>query len=208
MFYIVETDEQLNELFEIGYDKVFIEPVYYNDNVHSALNRISLLYIKPLNGDKGYIVCLHHNEALSLNKTVINSLLVSFEEIYVRDRKSFIYHFPLKNTIDISFNIPEYAEPSTSTHDFFYQKHDDKLNINTIIPLVKHYEKCEIIFNKVKDNCIKLDNTKFYNKLINVFFAIERNGIKLNEKIFNKYYELPNDKFSIQDGTIHTQYNL
>ena len=208
MFYIVETDEQLNELFEIGYDKVFIEPIYYNDNVHSALNRISLLYIKPLNGDKGYIVCLHHNEALSLNKTIINSLLASFEEIYVRDRKSFIYHFPLKNTIDISFNIPEYAEPSTSTHDFFYQKHDDKLNINTIIPLVKHYEKCEIIFNKVKDNCIKLDNTKFYNKLINVFFAIERNGIKLNEKIFNKYYELPNDKFSIQDGTIHTQYNL
>lgn len=208
MFYIVETDEQLNELFKIGYDKVFIEPIYYNDNVHSALNRISLLYIKPLNGNKGYIVCLHHNEALSLNKTVINSLLASFKEIYVRDRKSFIYHFPLKNTIDISFNTPEYAEPSTSTHDFFYQKHDDKLNINTVIPLVKHYEKCEIIFNKIKDNCIKLDNTKFYNKLINVFFAIERNGIKLNEKIFNKYYELPNDKFSIQDGTIHTQYNL
>ena len=208
MFYIVETDEQLNELFKIGYDKVFIEPIYYNDNVHSALNRISLLYIKPLNGNKGYIVCLHHNEALSLNKTVINSLLASFKEIYVRDRKSFIYHFPLKNTIDISFNTPEYAEPSTSTHDFFYQKHDDKLNINTVIPLVKHYEKCEIIFNKIKDNCIKLDNTKFYNKLINVFFAIERNGIKLNEKIFNKYYELPNDKFSIQDSTIHTQYNL
>ncbi len=208
MFYIVEVNEQLNELFEIGYDKVFIEPIYYNDNVHSALNRISLLYIKPLNGDKGYIVCLHHNEALSLNKTVINSLLASFEEIYVRDRKSFIYHFPLKNTIDISFNTPEYAEPSTSTHDFFYQKHDDKLNINTVIPLVKHYEKCEIIFNKIKDNCIKLDNTKFYNKLINVFFAIERNGIKLNEKIFNKYYELPNDKFSIQDNTIYTQYNL
>ena len=208
MFYIVETDEQLNELFKMGYDKVFIEPIYYNDNVHSALNRISLLYIKPLNGNKGYIVCLHHNESLSLNKTVINSLLASFKEIYVRDRKSFIYHFPLKNTIDISFNTPEYAEPSTSTHDFFYQKHDDKLNINTVIPLVKHYEKCEIIFNKIKDNCVKLDNTKFYNKLINVFFAIERNGIKLNEKIFNKYYELPNDKFSIQDNTIYTHYNL
>jgi hypothetical protein len=48
-FYIIENDEQLNELFKTGYDKVFIEPVYYNDNVHSALNRISLLYIKPLN---------------------------------------------------------------------------------------------------------------------------------------------------------------
>ena len=113
MFYIVENDEQINELFETGYDKVFIEPVYYNDNVHSALNRISLLYIKPLNGDKGYIICVNHNEALSLNKTVINGLFASFNEIYVRDRKSFIYHFPLKNTIDISFNTPECVEPST-----------------------------------------------------------------------------------------------
>ena len=55
MFYIVETQEQLEEFFNIGHDKVFIEPILYNDRVHPALNHVSLLYIKPLINDKGYI---------------------------------------------------------------------------------------------------------------------------------------------------------
>jgi hypothetical protein len=207
MFYIVETSEQLNEFFEIGYEKVFVEPILFNDNIHPALNNLSLLYIKPLNDDKGYILCLNHTEALKLHKTHITNLLTSFKEVYVRDRKSFIYVFPLKNLIDISFYIPEYVEPTTPTHESFYQKHSHRDNINTIIPLTKHYEKCELIFDKVK-NYFKTDNVKFNNKFTSVFFAIERNGIKINKKQFDKYFELDNEHFNIQDDTIYTQYNL
>jgi hypothetical protein len=208
MFYIVETDEQLNELFDKDYDKVFVEPIYYNDNIHPSLNHISLLYIKPLNNDKGYMVCTHHTEALELNKTPINRLLASFTEVYVRDRKSFIYRFPLKNIIDISFGTPEYAELTTQTHDFFYQKHGDVEDINTIIPLVKHYERCELVFDKVKEYCIKSDNTKFHNKLTSVFFAIERNGIKINKDVFNEFFKPNTELYSIQDSKVYTQYNL
>ncbi len=208
MFYIVETNEQLEELFDKNYNKVFIEPIYFNDNIHPALNHLSLLYIKPLNNDKGYMVCLNHSEALSLNKTPINNLLSSFNEIYVRNRKFFIYFFPLKNAIDISFNIYGYTEPTTHTHEFFYRKYNNVENINLIIPIVKHYEKCELIFDKVKDNCIKLDKSKFDIKLTNAFFAIERNGIKINKDIFYKFFEPNNEIFSIQNNRIYTQYNL
>jgi hypothetical protein len=207
MFYIIETAEQLDEFFNIGHDKVFVEPILFNDNIHPALNHISLLYIKPLVNDKGYILCLNHNEALKLNKTPITNLLASFKEIYVRDRKSFIYFFPLKNTIDISFYTPEYVEPTTPTHETFYQNHGHRDNVNTIIPLTKHYEKCELIFNKVKDY-FKTDNTKFNNKATSIFFAIERNGIKINKQQFDKHFELNHEHFSIQDDTIYTQYNL
>ena len=51
-------------------------------------------------------------------------------------------------------------------------------------------------------------NTDFNNKLTSVFFAIERNGIKINKKQFDKHFEVNNENFSIQDDTIHTQYNL
>jgi len=207
-FYIVETNEQLNEIFDKAYDKVFIEPIFYNDDIHPSLNYISLLYLKPLNNDKGYVLCLDHTEALSLNKGSIDNLLATFKEIYIRDRKSFIYFFPLKNLIDISFYTPEFIEPTTSAHEVFYQKYGDKDNINTIIPLVKHYEKCELIFNKVKDYCIKLDNSKFYTKLTNVFFAIEKNGIKIDKHVFDKFFEPNNELFSIQNNRIYTQYNL
>jgi len=207
MFYTVETSEQLNEFFEIGHEKVFVEPILFNDNTHPALNHLSLLYIKPLNDSKGYILCLDHTEALKLHKTSITNLLASFKEIYVRNRKSFIYVFPLKNLIDISFYIPEYVEPTTPTHETFYQNHGHRDNVNTIIPLVKHYEKCELIFDKVKDY-FKTDNAKFNNKATSVFFAIERNGIKINKKQFDKHFELDNEHFNIQDDTIYTQYNL
>ena len=207
MFYIIETSEQLSEFFEIGHDKVFIEPILFNDQVHPALNHVSLLYIKPVVNDKGYILCLNHSEALKLNKTPITNLLASYKEIYVRDRKLFIYFFPLKNLIDISFYSPEYIEPTTSTHEIFYRNHGHRENINTIIPLTKHYEKCELIFDKVKDY-FKTDNVKFNNKLTSVFFAIERNGIKINKKQFDKHFELNYEQYSIQDNTIYTQYNL
>lgn len=207
-FYIVENNEQLNELSNKAYDKVFIEPIYYNDNVHPSLNYVSLLYLKPLNNDKGYIICLDHTETLSLNKTLINDFISNLTEIYVRDRKTFIYFFPYTNIIDISINNPEYIEPNTFTHEFFYQKHGDKININTIIPLVKHYEKCELIFEKIKNYCIKRNNSKFHSKLTSVFFAIEKNGIKINNEIFNKHFKLNNNEFFIQDNTIYTKYNL
>ena len=97
---------------------------------------------------------------------------------------------------------------TTPTHEFFYQRHENQEHINTIIPLTKHYEKCELIFDKVKDYCIKHSNTDFNNKLTSVFFAIERNGIKINKKQFDKHFEVNNENFSIQDDTIHTQYNL
>ena len=35
MFYIVETNEQLNEFFNKGYDRVFVEPMLTNDNTLS-----------------------------------------------------------------------------------------------------------------------------------------------------------------------------
>ena len=207
MFYIIENNEQLNEFFEIGYDKVFIEPIYFNDFVHPLLNDISLLYIKPLNGDKGYILSINHNEALLLNFVVISDLLASYSEIYVRDRKSFINLFPLKNLIDISFNTPEYSEITTPAHDFFYRTHNTE-DINTIIPLVKHYEKCENIYHKIKEYCVKPENNKFNNQITSIFNYIESNGIKINKKILDKHFELNNEFLSIKNDIIHTQYNL
>lgn len=207
MFYIIETSEQLEELIKMSYEKVFIEPILSNDKIHPILNNLTLLYLKPLLEDKGYIISYNHSETLKLPKTQITNLLYSFNEIYVRDRKKFIYHFPLRNIIDISFYTPEYDEPSTYTHDSFYLKHGNLYNINSIIPLSKHYEKCELIFDKIK-NYFKKDNSKFNNRISSVFFSIERNGLKIDKSIFDKHFELENEVFNIEDNYIYTNYNL
>lgn len=207
MFYIVETEKQVDDLIKLDYSKVFIEPILRSDKEHPYINEISLLYIHPLDGDKGFMVSYNHSETMKLNKSVITNLLNSFKEIYVRDRKTLLYYFPLKNIIDISLYCPEYKEPSTSAHDYFYNKFYNVKNINFIIPLTKHYEKCEVIFNLMRKFFIS-DNIAFNNKLTSVFFAIERNGIKINKELFDKFFNLEEDECSIEDDFIYTQYNL
>ena len=81
MFYIVETNNQLEELFNKNYSEVFIEPIYYNDNVHPTLNNLSLLYLKPLNNDKGYLICLNHSETFSVGKNRLKQLLNQIDDL-------------------------------------------------------------------------------------------------------------------------------
>ncbi len=208
-FYVVETIEQLNALHEKHYDRIFIEPIYFNNRTHPSLNDISLLYLKPLDiSDKGYMLCLNHNESLSLPPSIVKDVLSKYKEVYVRDRKSLIYFYPYSNIIDISFNAPEFPDPKSGVYDYFYHKHGDVANINTAIPLVKHYEKCELIYNKINKYCIKPHNNTFNNRLINVFFAIERNGVKIDKSVFNRFYELNNDIHSLKEDTLYTHYNL
>ena len=204
MYWLIETEEQLKEFSEKGYDKVFIEPIYYNDNLHPSLNGLSLLYIRSLTqGEKGYIICINHDEATHINIDEIKPFLSNYSKIYIRDRKSFINHFPFKNLIYVN-NQKEFT---TKTHSFFYQKHSDKLNINIIIPLVKHYDRCELIFYDIKEECFG-NQTIYDNKLSTVFAYIENNGILIDNKLFDKYYKPTNKSFSIRDNTIYTQYNL
>lgn len=207
LYWLIETEEQLQKFESKKYNKVFIEPIYFNDNFHPVLNKISALYIKPLNEDKGYMICIDHDDTLQIEIDKVKSILKQFEEIYVINRKSFIQFFPYGNTIDISFRLNFELNESTKTHGYFYNKWYDKEDINKLIPITKHYEKCELIYNKIKDYCIPNQNA-FYSKASTVFSIIESNGIKINEKLFNEYYTPTNKSFSIQNSTIYTQYNL
>ncbi len=204
MFWLIETPEQVCEFQNKGYKDFFVEVIPFNNNVHPALNQISLVYLKPINEGYGYLFCVDHSESLSLSKSFIHELLVNSNSIYVRDKKSFLYYFPIKFSIqlqNISF-VP--LNELTKVHTHFYNKFSDRLNINYIIPIVKHYEACEEIFK----NAIIESKNVFIDKTILAFFGIEKNGIKINPNIFNTFYDIKYPQHSIQDNTIYTQYNL
>jgi hypothetical protein len=104
---------------------------------------------------------------------------------------------------------PTYIQSDTQAHTHF--QNTDYLNINKIIPVSKHYEKCENIYNQVKKVLSQPlpDYYSFYNeKVILAFFGIEKNGIKINEQQFYKHYEPNKNIYSIYDNRIYTQYNL
>ena len=205
MYWLVETEEQLNTLINSGYKNAFIEVIPYNDTIHPVLNHVSLVYIRPIEASKGFMVCVTHSESLNALNTRVNELVDKFEVLYCRDKKEILHYFPNKTLYDITPPPHTYIRPTTPTHDLYYSKHKDNSELNLIIPIVKHYELCETIFGDLKAN-INKEKTKydeFFNSRVSVVFnAIERNGIRIHNETFSEYFH------EVDGEYVHTQFNL
>lgn len=202
-FYLVETLDQLKTFYNMEYKQAFVEVIPYNDNLHPIQNKVSLVYVKPLDevGEKGYILSIDHSETLPINIKHINQVLKNIGKIYVRDLKTFLYYFQLTHACNAHLT-PSHTYIQ-QVHDYFYRKYPTKRDINRIIPVVKHYEKCENIFKQVKIPTEDQDNTITYSLLY-----IEKNGIKIEPTLFNQYFKPTYEQFNIVDDKIYTQYNL
>ncbi len=208
MYWLVENEEQLNVLINSGYKKAFIEVIPYNDTIHPVQNHVSLVYIRPIEASKGFMVCIAHSEAtneLITCKTSIEKLINKFEVLYCRDKKEMLHYFPNKTLYDITPPPHTYIRPTTQTHDLYYRKHQDNSKLNLIIPIVKHYELCETIFRDLKAN-INIEKTE-YNEFFNsktsmVFNSIERSGIRIHNETFSEYFHPVDGEY------VYTQFNL
>jgi hypothetical protein len=219
-FYIIEKQDQLDQL-HIGED-AFIHIIPTNENAHPALQQISLIYVRWIKGHKGYILCVNHSESLPLSITDILAKLSKVNNIYTLDKKAVLHHFPTLSPqlIDVQLissyynlqdiNIEQY-ESKVETD--FKRKYYTEVP-STLIPIAKHYEKYENIYdhieqtiNKISEN---LDEYAFLNHYVApLFYNIEKQGIKLAREPFIEHFKtLPNPKFSVSKGKIYTQYNL
>jgi len=204
VFWLIENKEQLQEFREKKFKKVFIEPLFSNDNIHPYLRGIVGFYIREINYRKGFIININHSEATSCELDEVLNLIGEFEEIFVKDRKEFLHIVPLKQLSDIHFISPTDIPDQFPCHDFFYRKYPQIANIGSIIPIVKHYERCETIYNAVKHvfNMEKPQHFEFYNnKATNVFYWIESNGLRVDPKLFEEH-------FGVERDWTYSQFNL
>ena len=203
MFYLVETKLQLKRLLKNSYGKAFVEVIPYSYKDHPFKSNICAFYIRPLNLTKGFIIPISHGETLELPIECINGVLDKFKTLYVRDKKEFLHHYiDHKNVFDITINSPTYIQELTQTHQWFHQKHPNKSDVNRIIPIVKHYEYCENIFNKLKPHINEPVN-EFYNKKATmVFNAVERSGIRIDRQQFKSHF------YDFSGDYVHTQFNF
>jgi hypothetical protein len=220
MFYIIEKQDQLDQL-HIGED-TFIHIIPTNENYHPALQNISLIYVRWIKGHKGYILCVNHSESLSLSITDILAKLSKVDNLYVLDKKTVLHHFPTLSPqlIDVQLinsylhlqdiNVEQY-ESKVET-DFKRKYYTEAPS--TLIPIAKHYEKYENVYDHIEQTINKTSNNLEHCGFLNhyiapLFYNIEKQGIKLSKEPFIEYFkDLPNPKFSVSKGKIYTQYNL
>jgi len=214
-YYLIEKQEQLNKLNH--FNNCFVSFISFNDNFHPKLNKISLIYIRNLDYHKGYILCIKHSESLSLQqKDVFEFLLNKTNKIFVINKKEVLYYFNYPEKLfDISFiENSNLSNINIQCINYFYNKFINYERVNYLIPISKHYEKQEQIFNIVLPIIKKYDENneiyKFQNTILtDSFFNIENKGIKLDKEQFIKYYnKIKYPEFNINYGKIFTHYNL
>ena len=202
MFWLVEDGDQLKRFCSKSYKEVFVEIIPYSYQEHPSQNKICAIYIRPLEATKGYILSIDHSETLNININDIKHILSNINKIFVRDKKEFLHYIILKNLFDITLSYPTYIQEFTQTHSWFKQKHPNKVDVNRIIPIVKHYEYCERMYKDIK-NRINEPINEFYNTKASVVFnAIERNGLRINRPQFEQSFH------SINSDYTYTQYNF
>ena len=202
MFWLVESKVQFEQFTNANWKEVFIEVIPNSYLIHPAQNSICALYIRPLLSTKGFVVPLSHSETLNVNITEINAMLQTFSSMYVRDKKESLHYLPLKGLFDINQTNPPYIPELTQTHHIFNERHPNKKDVNKIIPIVKHYEYCEEIYNNLKEKINGKINEFYNDKVSMVFNAIERSGIRVDKQKFESYFH------AIDGEYVHTQYNF
>ena len=202
MYWLIETEEQLLELSKFGYEEAFVELISYSNTIHPIKNKICAVYIRPLNSTKGFITSIDHSETLPLDIDIIISQLNAFKKIYVRDKKEFLHYFILKDLYDITLNSPPYIQEYTQTHNFFNSKYPNKLDVNRIIPIVKHYEYCEKLFNNLKSRINEPINDFYNSKTSVVFNALEQSGLRIDREEFKSRFH------DVSGEYVYTQFNF
>ena len=210
MYFIIETAEQLSLLPRP--EKCFIELMSASEHTHPALTTPCVLYYNDF--QKGYIIPINHSEAFSLTTAQIQDFLKEIPKVYLLDKKWHSYYLDLPNSIDLYFTVLDIEgkiqdfQCYTPVHLDFYEKLKYSPQVNSLIPISKHYERCECMFEMVKDYVGKESNTEWQDKYTEVYKWVEEQGILVDEKLFDKYFETPWKGRSLQNNKVYSSYNL
>jgi hypothetical protein len=217
MFYIIERKDQLDKLGP--FEDCFIHLIPRNSNFHPSLTQLSLVYVRPLDRRKGYMLCIDHNEAFKLNQIDVVKWLSNNGRLWLLDKKAAMHWiYPIRHKL-FDAHLLEFVDLTDALSDspcldFYYMHHRNLPNISCLIPISKHYEECEKIFEAtlpiIKNNPITLQFEFQNNNTTEIFHEIEKNGIKLDKNCFIEHYKdkIDHPEFNISRGRIYTQYNL
>lgn len=220
MYYIIETEEQLQKFSAYDFTNCFVDVIPSNDNCHPKLADISLIYIKPFRSRMGFMLSLDHTEAFSLPKEAVDAFISNkLGNIYAIDGKRLRYFTKRDNALYClkmakylaTGDIIEESKFNTTAHNFFCQKYEYRPDVNKIIPIAKHFEKYEKLVASIKidQSWFKTKYYKLYGEVApKIFNYIELAGISIDNDVFFRHYTPKEALMSVKSFKTYTQYNL
>ncbi|NDB86542.1 MAG: hypothetical protein EB127_28165, partial [Alphaproteobacteria bacterium] len=136
------------------------------------------------------------------------------EKVYCLDQKYTSYFISHPNLIDLNQVMLDQENKlaahqcNTKVHTDYYIEAPYNADLNKAIPVSKHYEKSECLYEQIEQYIGKEQDQAFYRELVNQYRIVESNGIDIQQTYFNKYYEPTWQPYSIKHNRIYSYYNL
>ena len=216
---IIDTVKQFESFCSEEMSSVhFIIPIYKGSYKSLHEDDISLLYVFSIDSSKEYILCFNHSEAEILSTSLLTEYLSSHSKLFCYEKKRLLKYSTENNLIDIDlvqwFYSNTYLDQDydTITHDFFYRTFENLSDINFIIPISKHYDKCKKIreqFFNILDwfsDGIYTTSSSFdyYDFMLMQLYKIEQSGMYVSKTLYNKHFE----SNLLCDSLVYTEYNM
>lgn len=215
MEFVLDTEESLEILEEFQDVPTFLAVIPYNDLYHPRINSLSAIYLAFKGTKDSYIIPISHTEAVNVDLEIVLKYLKNFKYLYSISKKEILYYLGNLDVVDISLvallleGIKLELNPPTPTIDYMYRVNEDFYPVNTLIPLSKLHEKWQYIFRSIgRYLTAKLPSYfNFYNNTaIKVYFALEYQGIKVDDN-FTDYYQDLKKEYNILDSYAYCWYN-
>ncbi len=195
------------------YDWLLV-PTYSNGSYPVHIDTLSVLYVYVFLKDEEYMIAFNHTEASNIPQENVDRLPKT-NRLYVHNKTRFLSVNQNDNLIDI--DLAKYFETNsafeddydTPAHNWFTQNFRYYKNLNTIIPILKHYERGTNIRNSfleyythdVKEHDAFIRYNDYFTRN---FHAIAKNGLHVNPEVFRKYFL----DTSCYNGYTYSEYNI
>ena len=203
MFWLVETDSQFEELSLNSPKELLAIPIHKHPEQHPGIYTPLCLYLKNIETEEDFLINFYHSEAMQIEHTKVLKWLTTIETIYTLDRKAFNYFYHGRNTC----TLPQIKHDTSQAINYFSRRHYNDADLGNIIPIVKHFEDCQIQADGLKEVISTFECDEFKKDTEDIFWNIERNGLKVSDTI-GEHFKIERPCLSLINDYILTQYNL
>ena len=158
-----------------------IIPIKEDTNKHPQQTGLSLLYFDFFG--KEYVLPINHNESVNIDLPNLKSNTKK----YTNNKNKLLHLLDLENVIDVNMihymksgEPIDFEECETNAHSFLNMKYYKKTDVNTVIPILKHVDRCRRYTKILKDIIEKSGdyvNMSYNDEVSDNLLHIEKNGL-------------------------------
>ena len=192
-------------------NKIYLKLITQDINRHNVYNKpIAAFVYDYTTGDKNYINFTHtdlpSDSTFEEFKKSLND-----KTVYVNNKKTYKYWLDC-NLIDVNLfgfikNNETLDEPDHICKNTFLMSNSNIKDFNLILPYAVHQNLFDKEVEQIKDLSEQKTDTycfKFFNNVISeTLYQVEKNGIKIDKEVYDKYFEARTYK-----NFVYTDYHI